>query len=120
RSMRIGADRVATDDVIEVRSPYDDRLLATVPKGTAGHLDAAVLAARQRHEEGPLPRHQRAEILDVAARLLRERHEQFARLICDEAAKPIKTARIEATRAVDTFAFSAAVARTAASDVVPM
>ena len=33
----------------------------------------------------------------------RERHEEFARIIADEAAKPIKTARVEADRAVGTF-----------------
>lgn len=124
RPMRIGADRISADatggNVIEVRSPYDDRVLATVPKATTEHIDAAVEVARRRYEEGPLPVHQRAEILETAARLLRERQEQFARLISDEAAKPIKTARAEASRAVDTFVFSAAVARTATSDVVPL
>ena len=39
-----------------------------------------------------------------------ERQEEFAQSICAEAAKPIKTARVEAARAVDTFRFSAAVA----------
>ncbi|HEX7096099.1 MAG TPA: aldehyde dehydrogenase family protein, partial [Acidimicrobiales bacterium] len=120
RAMRIGPDRVTTSEHIEVRSPYDDRLLATVPKATAEHIDAAVAAAVRRREQGALPAHQRAEILDTAVRLLRERTEQFARLICDEAAKPIKTARVEAMRAIDTFAFAAAVARTATSEVVPM
>src|SRR5690606_38598849 len=123
--MRIGADRISADsttdgDVIEVRSPYDDRLLATVPKGTTEHIDVAVQVARRRYDEGPLPLHQRAEILETAARLLRERHEHFARLISDEAAKPIKTARVEASRAVDTFVFAAAAARTATSELVPM
>jgi phosphonoacetaldehyde dehydrogenase len=49
RPMRIGAARVTTDDVIEVRSPYDGRLVGTVPRGTATDLDAAVAAAAARH-----------------------------------------------------------------------
>ena len=53
--MRIGADRVVTDDTIEVRSPYDDRLLATVPRGTTEHIDAAVAVALERHRAGALP-----------------------------------------------------------------
>jgi acyl-CoA reductase-like NAD-dependent aldehyde dehydrogenase len=118
--MRIGDQRVTADDVIEVRSPFDDRLVGTVPRGTAEHIDAAVAIAAARHREAALPAHERARILDDAARLLRSRVESFARIISDEAAKPIKTARIEAARAVDTMAFSAAVARTATSEVVPL
>jgi acyl-CoA reductase-like NAD-dependent aldehyde dehydrogenase len=95
-------------------------LIGTVPLGTESHIDDAVAVALACHREGALPTHERARILDDASRLLRERVEQFARIISDEAAKPMKTARIEATRAVDTFAFSAAVARTAAGEVIPL
>src|SRR5205823_4236813 len=44
----------------------------------------------------------------------------FGRTIALEAAKPIKTARVEATRAVDTFTFAAVEARRLAGDVVPL
>jgi acyl-CoA reductase-like NAD-dependent aldehyde dehydrogenase len=107
------------DETIEVRSPYDDRLIGAVAKCTVDHVDAAVSAARLVLEE-PLPAHQRAEVLDRAAHLLGERQEDFARTIADEAAKPLKTARIEAARAIDTFRFAAAEARTLAGDVIPL
>ena len=68
----------------------------------------------------PLPPWRRAEILDRAATLLAERHEEFARTIADEAAKPIKTARVEAERAVSTFPFAAAEARALTGEMVPM
>ncbi len=68
----------------------------------------------------PLPQWQRAEILDTAARVAADRVEEFARTIANEAAKPIKTARVEAQRAVSTFTFAAVAARTLAGDVVPM
>ena len=57
-------------------------------------------------------------MLDAAARLLAERRDEFAEIIADEAAKPIKTARVEAERAVGTFQFAAAEARTLGGDVV--
>jgi acyl-CoA reductase-like NAD-dependent aldehyde dehydrogenase len=69
---------------------------------------------------GALPRWKRAEILDTAARLLAERRDDFARIIAVEAAKPLKTARAEAERAVETFRFAAAEARTMAGDMVPL
>jgi acyl-CoA reductase-like NAD-dependent aldehyde dehydrogenase len=110
--MIIGDERVASDESIEVRSPFDGSVVGTVAKGSEEHLDRAVAIARGLHRGGPLPAHQRAAILDRAARALADRVDEFATVISAEAAKPIKTARVEAARAVDTVSFSAAVART--------
>ncbi|HEV8298257.1 MAG TPA: aldehyde dehydrogenase family protein, partial [Acidimicrobiales bacterium] len=103
-----------------VRSPYDDELLGRVPECGPNEVDRAVAVAKAAREHDPLPQWKRAEILDTAARLLGERVEKFAATIAGEAAKPIKTARIEAQRAVDTLAFSAAVARTASGELVAL
>ena len=116
---RIGADRVTTDEEVVVRSPYDGSEVGRVPACDAGHVDRAVAVARARLAE-PWPAHERAAVLDRAALLLAERQEDFARIIAAEAAKPLKTARIEAARAADTFRFSAAEARTLAGEVVPL
>ena len=59
-------------------------------------------------------------MLDKAAQLLTEGREDFARIIAAEAAKPIKTARIEAERAAGTFLFAAAEARKLAGEMVPL
>jgi acyl-CoA reductase-like NAD-dependent aldehyde dehydrogenase len=116
---RIGADRVTTDEEVVVLSPYDGSEVGRVPACDAGHVDRAVAVARARLAE-PWPAHERAAVLDRAALLLAERQEDFARIIAAEAAKPLKTARIEAARAADTFRFSAAEARTLAGEVVPL
>jgi acyl-CoA reductase-like NAD-dependent aldehyde dehydrogenase len=105
---------------ITVRSPFDGQVVGTVPRSTAADVDQAVKAARAALDAGPLPAWRRAEILDRAAQLVRERQEDLARTIAAEAAKPLKTARVEAQRAVSTFTFAAAEARTLAGDVVPM
>ena len=118
--MRIGGELVTTDAVAEVRSPFSGAVVGRVPVGTEAHLDRAVAIALARHRAGALPAYQRAEILDRAATLLAERNEEFARSISTESAKPIKTARVEAARAVDTLRFSAAVARTLAGEMVPI
>ena len=103
-----------------MRSPYDGQVVGRVPVGTEAHLDAAVAAALARHRGGALPAHERAAILDRAAVALADQREEFARSIAAEAGKPIKTARVEADRAVDTFRFSAAVARTMAGEMIPL
>ena len=120
-ALPIGDERVAeTSDVIVVRSPYDGSELGRVPACGPAEVDRAVAAARRALETDPLPPWRRAEILDRAARLLDERTDEFARIISAEAAKPIKTARAEAKRAVRTFTFSAVAARTLAGDAVPI
>ena len=68
----------------------------------------------------PLPAHERARILDVAARLLAERQEEAAQIVCSEAGKPLKAARVEAQRAVSTYTFSAVEARKLTGETVPM
>src|SRR6476619_220173 len=108
----------ATDE-IEVRSPYSGEVVGRAPKSGAADTRQAVDAAAHALES-PLPAHERAAILDRVAGRLRERHEDMARTICAEAGKPIKTARVEASRAVSTYTFAAVEARKLAGDVVPM
>src|SRR3954466_13692650 len=108
-----------TEEWIEVHSPYNREVVGRAPKSGADDARRAVDAAG-RALESPLPAHERAAILDRVADLLRERHEDMARTICAEAGKPIKTARVEAERAVSTCTFAAVEARRLAGDVVPM
>src|SRR5688500_15742449 len=107
-------------DVIEVRSPWDKRVLGSVPAGGERQVDEAVSVALDRHRGPQLPAHRRAAILDRVADLLVTRRERFAATISAEAGKPITAARAEATRAADTMRFSAAVARTLTGEVLPL
>lgn len=116
----IGPERVTTASEIVVRSPYDGAELGRVPEAGPAEVDAAVGAARAVLAKGPLPAWQRAEILDAAARALAARHEQLARSIATEAAKPIKSARVEAARSVGTFRFAAVEARTLTGEMIAM
>ncbi len=119
RTVPIAGSRHRSDESIEVRSPYDGSPVGAVPACTAADVDRAVASARTVLAD-PLPPWRRAEILDTAARLVAERRDHFAEVIAREAAKPIRTARVEAERAVSTFQFAAAEARTLAGEVVPL
>ena len=68
----------------------------------------------------PLPAHKRAEILVRVAGYLGRRHEEVAQTICAEAGKPLKAARVEASRAMSTYTYAAVEARTLAGEMVPM
>ena len=105
---------------IEVRSPYDGSLIGTIPAQTAADVDRAVAIAKGALEAGVMPLWKRAQILDLAAQRLTARRDEFAEIVAREAAKPIKTARIEAERAVGTFQFSAAEARKLSGEMIPL
>ena len=107
-------------EMITVRSPYDNEVIGEIPAMTAADVDRAVGIAKQALHANPLPLWKRAEILDRAAARLTERREEFARIIAREAAKPIKTARVEAERAVGTFQFAAAEARKLGGEMIPL
>ena len=119
RKLLIAGEWVETGDWLEVRSPYSGEVVGRVAKGGADEARRAVDAAASALER-PLPAHERAAILDRVAALLRERHEDAARTICAEAAKPIKTARVEVSRAISTFTFAAVEARKLVGEGIPM
>ena len=120
RPLPIGDERVTTDDELIVASPFDGHEIGRVPKCGAREVDRAVAAATAIRRDDPLPAWRRAEILDAAATRLTDRVDEFARIIAEEAAKPIRTARVEAKRAVSTFRFAATVARDLTGEMIPM
>jgi acyl-CoA reductase-like NAD-dependent aldehyde dehydrogenase len=119
RKLLIGGEWVETGEWQEVRSPYSGEVVARVPKAGADETRRAIDAAEEAMSE-PLPAHKRAEILVRVAGALGRRHEEVARLISDEAGKPMKAAKIEASRAMSTYTFSAVEARKLAGEMVPM
>src|ERR671924_1365879 len=119
RKLLIDGEWVETGDWQEVRSPYSGEVVDRVAKAGANEARRAVDAAEAAMRE-PLPAHKRAEVLVRVAAALGRRHEEVARLISDEAGKPMKAAKIEASRAMSTYTFSAVEARKLAGEVVPM
>jgi acyl-CoA reductase-like NAD-dependent aldehyde dehydrogenase len=116
----LAGEWVETGDWDEVLSPWDESLVARVAQGDESTVDQAAQAAHKVFTEAPIPQYERAEILDRAAHLIRERQEDLAQTISAEAGKPIKTARGEAARAADTMTFSAVEARKLTGGTVPM
>jgi acyl-CoA reductase-like NAD-dependent aldehyde dehydrogenase len=104
----------------EVKSPYDGTVVGRVAEGDAALVDRAAKAAQESFESADFPQHARAAVLDRAAELVGERVDDLALTIAAEAGKPLKTARVEAARTVDTLTFSATEARKLTGGTVPM
>ncbi len=120
RPMLIGSDHVGEDVWHPVHSPFDGAVIGEVPSANVRDIDLAVAAARKALTGDGFPTFERAAVLDRAAAYLQAQRETFADTISAEAAKPIRTARLEASRAIDTIRFSAAIARTMHGEMVPM
>jgi acyl-CoA reductase-like NAD-dependent aldehyde dehydrogenase len=119
RKLLVAGEWVETGAWLEVASPYDGSLVARVPKAGAAEAKRAVDAAAAAMEE-PLPAHKRAEILVRVAGALGRRADEAASLICAEAGKPLKAARVEVARAMSTYTMAAVEARKLAGEMVPM
>lgn len=94
-----------SDVLLEVKSPYDGRLVGTVTLGDRTHTEAAIVAGLKG---GPkLSRYERFAVLDKARQLLEERKEEFAQLIMSESGLCLRETRYEVGRARDVLHFAA-------------
>lgn len=99
--MRIGGRKVDAADEIEVRYPYTDDVIGTVPAGTAEHAaEAFDIAARYRPT---LTRYERQQILFKTAELIRERRETIADVLTLELGICKQHALYETGRSYDVF-----------------
>jgi putative phosphonoacetaldehyde dehydrogenase len=104
-SMRLAGKLVGTDDVVEVRNPYTGELVGTVPAARPEHVRQAFSKARAYRPL--LSRFERQRILQKTAEFLRDRKEDFARLITAESGLCWKDSLYEASRAYDVWSFAA-------------
>jgi len=93
---------------VVVTSPCDRSVVAVVSEADRDHVEVAIdSAVRAFALTRKLSSYQRAAILRKITDGIGARREEFARIICQEAGKPIKTARIEVERAINTFQIAA-------------
>ena len=119
RKILVDGEWYETGETLDVRSPFDGSVVAQVAYGGAADARRAIDAAAKAMKT-PVPAHERAAILDRLAAILRDRRDEFARTIAQEAGKPFATAQAEADRAVQTVLFSAVEARSLGGEVIGM
>ncbi len=100
----INGDFCKTNDVLEIRSPYDNHLVGRTYRANSEEIEAAIEASVNAFDETKkMPIYERVEKLAAIIDDIRTNKEEFARIICEEAGKAISTSRGEAERAVMTF-----------------
>ncbi len=110
-----------TGEVLPVVSPWSGEVVAEVSRARPQDLEDAVAgAARAFGETRRLPAVRRVEMLRAAASGVKARAEEIARSIALCNGKPIRDARGEAARCVQTLSLSADVAASVTGEVVPL
>ena len=106
---------------VEIRSPYDNKVVGIVTFAGATQVEAAIAGAVRCFEvTRKLPAFERQRVLREVARQIGLRHEEFARSIALESGKPIKTARAEVDRAVFTFTVASEEATRIGGEYLPL
>jgi putative phosphonoacetaldehyde dehydrogenase len=102
--MRIAGRKVDAERRLEVFNPWDNSVVATVPRATP---EIVAEAFRIAHAYKPkLTRYQRQRILLTTAEKLVARKEEIARLITAESGLCLKDSLYEVGRAYDVFTFA--------------
>ena len=119
--MFVGGQWVDKAKAIEVRNPYDNSVIDTVPKGDGGDVEQALaFAERGAKVMAKLPAFERWKILRKASDLIAARIEEFGKLISTEEGKIAAEGRGEAGRAVETMMTSAEEAKRIHGETVPL
>src|SRR5271165_5751500 len=106
---------------VVVSSPYDHSIVAVVYEASRDDVETAIRSAVQAFSiTRKMTSFQRADVLRKIAHGIRQRREEFARTICQEAGKPIKTARIEVDRGIYTFELAAEEAARIYGEYIPL
>jgi acyl-CoA reductase-like NAD-dependent aldehyde dehydrogenase len=104
--MRIGGEKVLTEKVIEVKYPYTNEVVGTVPAGTAEHAAKAFKIASDYKPS--LSRYERSQILQRTGEIIAERQDYLAKWLTLELGICHQHAIYETKRAQDVYQFAAA------------
>ena len=110
------------EGTLEVTAPYDGSPIAHCETAGAAHVDQALTTAyalaRDRDAWLSLP--QRIQILENAADIMSERHEELSVEAAREGGKPLVDSRVEVTRAIDGLKLCVEELRSEHGQIIPM
>ena len=110
-----------TDEVLEVKNPYDGSIVGETYIGGEAEREEAILAAQKAFVAFKgISAFKRGELLFEIAAGVKERGEELAQTITMEAGKPIREARAEVGRACSTFLIAAEEAKRIEGELVPI
>jgi acyl-CoA reductase-like NAD-dependent aldehyde dehydrogenase len=90
-------------EMLQIRSPYNDHLIAELPLAGEREVEAALAKAYAafRDQGRWLPRYRRIEILEKFVRLMESREEEIVLKAAEEGGKPYQDTKVEVNRAIN-------------------
>lgn len=117
----IDGDWEETNRFVALRSPYSNDEIAEIGYASQEQAQRAIRVASRAYQKfRDVPAWRRADILRKAAELIRDRRDELIDTIVREAGKPLKAARAELDRTVETYLFSAEAARNIRGESISM
>ncbi|MCS6858394.1 MAG: aldehyde dehydrogenase family protein [Sandaracinaceae bacterium] len=108
RPLWLGGSAKLTGGRGAVYDKFTGELLAEVASADRETIDEAIrLAVKAQPQMSRLPAYERKAILEHCVRRFQGRFEELAQLVCAEVGKPIRDARTEVARLIDTFTVAA-------------
>lgn len=108
-----------TADAVEVRSPFDNSLIAIAYHGGSQEVEQAIVSVCKGFEiTKRLASWERAQVLERTSQKLLENIDELGEILCLEAGKPIKAARGEIERAAFTFKVASEEAKRLGGEIV--
>jgi acyl-CoA reductase-like NAD-dependent aldehyde dehydrogenase len=121
RPFYVAGDWRTGEGTLDVHSPYDGSVVASIGVPTDRDVEDAVTAAVDTFRESRhLPTYARAEALMHISGRIGERLDEFAYAVAQEGGKPLKWATVEVTRAVSTFRWAAEECRRFGGEFLPL
>ncbi|HZH43051.1 MAG TPA: aldehyde dehydrogenase family protein [Lysobacter sp.] len=111
----------APNRALQVLDKFTGEPVADVALADARAIEHAIAAAHAaRGPMAALPPYARRDVLEHCVRRFRERAEELAQTLCAEAGKPIRDARGEVARLIDTFRIAAGEATRIGGEVLEL
>lgn len=110
-----------TSETTILTSPYTGEAIAQVAKATVADVKRAIEGAHQAFQSfKKTTAYERAEILYKVVTIMRERKQELAKILADEAAKPLSAGLAELDRTIATYQFAAEAAKQSTGETIPM
>lgn len=108
-------------EIRTIKSPYDNQEVAKVHFADESQMKDAVSSAHNAYEKTrKLSSHERSVILEKISDTIEQRKDELAESIALCAGKPIKSSRVEVSRAVSTFKIASEEAKRINGEIIPL
>ncbi len=119
--MLIDGKKVTDNDLYEVKNPYNGEVIDTVPISHLNNVNAAIDAAvKAKNDIQEMSAFKVSNKLYEVYEKLKENKKELAKLLTMEVGKPIKEAKVELDRSIETLRLSAEEAKRIYGETVPL